>query len=437
MNIDFNKILSNILQPENIGKKITEVLKVSHQEVDNTLSAFREKILQKKDSDQSLEMDSNVEDWEQIWKEIDLDSNAEITPKIQEKLQLLDQKAKIILGLNHESASAQHKQPLEEAQEISTAEEEKKEIAPPEIDNLPHFITNRALMGDKLDTFDPFKLFKWAKYQKNNPPLFKEDAYKNQMEYAGLRVLWLEQCFPKLADNERCKDARKALLENGIQIPKHFAEGCNDSFEINEPLTNAYVRLCIGTGRSGENSRKHDPETSYTINLDNFGNPHVSDNITMLSSRNYLNDSQQKPYQFDEIFVEVSCGETDYLYPEFMNFIHDHLKEGGKLYLELGSGLVNESLNVSLTEELDAWAPAYPLQNEPWPWPGEDTKIVKGEIETVIYKYDPEYHEALTFNKFNGNWQDFFSKFGFANIELSKIGPVQMGSLPIELTKKT
>lgn len=429
-NMYLNKLVSNIFQEENLGKTIYETFQgqeTNPETIDQMIQSIHKQILLAEENTIKLQPESqpDVEDLEKEWKEINITAERNITSDFQKKLTMFVQKAQKILNIQDNVEQNVENKPSKE--EISDT---------PEIDDLPSFITCRAAMfGERLESMDPCKLWKWATYIKSHPSSFFPEEPLKRMQDAAQRLLWIQQCFPEMTKTDRFQEALKGLTNEGV-ILKHFAEGCTSQCKVNVPLTLKHTHLCIGTGTTSENTRKHDLETSYTINLNDSGEPHVSDDIQMLTSRKYLNDENGKPHQFEEIFVEVSCNELLFLYPEFMQFMNSHLKPGGKLFLELGYALLNDSIKeAEKFSHSGNWALSIPMAKE-WPWPNENIKVIPSEIETTTYKYDSEFNEAQIIVKFNGDWKGFFSRFGFTDAHISQIDGVQLGSLPIEMTKK-
>lgn len=427
MNINYSQIVNNISQANNIGKTIQETFDKTEPETINALiENFATELFSKKENilKNQPEKKEDLENLEKNWKIINLKSDSKITSEFQKEISQFNQQAQKIFNLQ------ENKNMDLEKTEIKASKEEEKDDTPA-IDNLPAFITFRAKMGFPLeiDTNDPFRLFQWADSLKT-----MHFEYNEQMKRAGKILYWLQECFPEMCKSERFQEAFKGLTKEEA-IPKHFAEDVSYPFKVNALLTENHKTLCVGTGTTGENSRAHDTETSYTINLDDMGKPHVSDNIALLTSRHYLDDASNVPHTFNEIFIEVSCGATLFLYPEFMKFMHSHLNPGGKLYVELSHNLLNSSIEGIENQDSDAWSIFLPMVNMKWPW--EEQKVTfPSEIENTTYNYDAEGDETNVIVKFNGDWKKFFSSFGFENIHLSKVKPVQFGSLPIEMTKK-
>lgn len=176
-----------------------------------------------------------------------------------------------------------------------------------------------------------------------NNPVFKEKIQEYQEQkyqthaYHYLKKLkkhffWIEKVSPddfKL----RYKTHKEFLERLGVQFPKSL----NDIAEFTEygkpeePLTNTFRYLAIGAYPGEFNTRNHDPLTTYMIDIDGG---HVRDDLTLLSSRKYL-DLNNKPYEFETIYVEVSASYNLWLYPEILEFFNRHLTMGGKLILEL------------------------------------------------------------------------------------------------------
>jgi hypothetical protein len=157
----------------------------------------------------------------------------------------------------------------------------------------------------------------------------------------------------------------------------------------------------------------------------------VDDTITKLPERDYL-DLDGKPYQFEKVYIEVSCGKLEYFYPEFFTFIKKHLKPGGKLIMEMPDMLLNFSLGFekSLMGECSS-SEAYT-----WPWGDEKTHLEKDNLESIAYQYDDEDQSTLISVKFQGDMKTYFENLGFTDVQLSKEPIVQIGTRPVEMTLK-
>ena len=433
MNTDFNKIITTICQKESLGKKFYETLdkdSANYEAANSIINDFAKRILPTKETNFLLQPEKKQEfdDLQREWKLIKLTPETIINSKVQDEISNFFKKAQKTLNLQENKNQQVNLNP-----NVKLSKEEKEPSQYPEIDDLPPLITSRADFSDHLDieTLDPYRLWKWADYLKTHPPLFSPNAAK-PMQDAGKQLLWIQECFPELTKSTRFQEAFKGLTESKA-VPINFTVGINDVAKIRMPLSEKHTKLCIGTGTTDENSRQHDIETSYTINLDGLGNPHVSDNIMLLPSRNYLNDADQKPHQFEEIYVEVSCKCTDFINPQFMEFMNAHLKPGGKLYLEMSFNLLNTTIDkVSEMPNLEKkgisyrFNPKYQLPENPY--------ITSSDIDKITYK-ETDKNVSISV-QFKGDWKNFFSRFAFEKVQLSNKPAVQLFSTTVEMTKK-
>lgn len=234
------------------------------------------------------------------------------------------------------------------------------------------------------------------------------------LETASYLTHWLQNCFPEFQIESQGKKP----------LPP------TDSFEVRNPLTQNHAHLCLGCGKKEWNSRKHDPETCYTLDLSRYSDSDVVDNIILLPTRQYLNRSDGTPHQFEKIYIEVSESPVYYLSPAFMKFLHDHLKPGGYLYVEIGGIFLNESLN-ALPE---AFARLVPLQSDRWPYHPSLKKVFETPIDQVTCEFDLKDGLKIS-SYFRGDWKKFFESCGFEKIQLSDIKKCQAYSVPVEMVK--
>lgn len=221
------------------------------------------------------------------------------------------------------------------------------------------------------------------------------------------------------------------LEELGVQFPKSLKDIAeySRSGEIQVPLTTNFRSLGIGISEI-DNARNHDPRTTYMINL-NGG--HAQDDLTLLSSRNYL-DIDGNPYEFDTIYVEVCASHKVWLFPEILEFFNRHLVMGGKLILELIDNPNNPAPFKTAIYSINSqkWVESY----------GDNVSEVQNDyfgrtLKRDIIELRGQKHETLSiiypkeFNKI----KELLMSAGFDHIQESNLPKVQFGTDPYEMIK--
>lgn len=279
----------------------------------------------------------------------------------------------------------------------------------------------QASIGQPCRFLEPSILCQWTIYQEN------KSIDPKRINANKAKFLWIKTNFPELYEkcvmqNQKLQELQLSSNEPTQQVPL--------AATINKPLNDQHIFLCIGGG-SLANGRKHDLDKTYTTNLEAPANPDVVDDIRMLPTRKYL-DLNGKPHLFEKIYIEVSCSEQSYIFPEMLIFLHQHLIPGGTLYLELPYRLINETLTDNQDLIGKTGGGIAPLGGL-WTWEKESVHI-EGVVEDLEIthmgnnvKFTPHFH---------GDWQKYFQKFDFIDIAVSNIGPCQIASLPIEMKKQ-
>lgn len=264
----------------------------------------------------------------------------------------------------------------------------------------------------------------------------KGDLVITRLENISRKTHWIKENFPKLINPARCEEIQSVLKSAGISIPPDSQSPY--PFQVNEPLSKNHTNLCIGVGRQHSNSRKHDLLSSYTINSQNRGNPHIDDDIGMLAQRSYL-DVDGTPHQFEKIYIEVLCEMTHFINPAFMTYLNKHLKPGGKVYLETKAYyLTQQPIPKTFYEEFIKFGESHLYGTaDSKDFNERKDENIRLETDTLSISYIGEKKEMVDLRiSFNGDLKEYFNRFGFGEPRVAdEVFILQVKTVPVEWTK--